>query len=252
MKSDVPVLYKTKLCKKYMQNGYCPYGVRCQFIHGKDAKMPSSGENSPQGKNAFIQGNIFGQEGPIQADKKSPKKQRSPARDNSASGSSDNDSELCYSMISSSLMQQQEKVATQAQGTCSSFDQSDDLSQDAQKQISYSDLLIHNVNISLQEHQKKLAMYKKRFSRKPDTGLPGVKQVFDVKKIEAETGVLQPELQYMNFYQGQASRMKCFSDIADDNSLFTAEGEEEEECAGNSYYHCDASQYEFYLHDITE
>jgi hypothetical protein len=198
MKSDVPVLYKTKLCKKYMQNGYCPYGVRCQFIHGKDTKMPSSGENSPQGKNAVMQGNIYDQEGLTQADKKSPKQQRSPARDNSAGGSSDNDSELCYDMISSSLVQQQEKIAAP---TCSSFEEMDDLSQDAQKNIIYSDLLIHNVNISLQEHQKKLAMYKKRFSRKQDTVLPGVKQVYDVKKIEAETGVLQPELQYVNSYE---------------------------------------------------
>ena len=33
VKSDVSVLYKTKLCKKFSQNGYCPYGVRCQFVH---------------------------------------------------------------------------------------------------------------------------------------------------------------------------------------------------------------------------
>ena len=58
-KSDVPVLYKTKLCKKYMQNGYCPYGQRCQFIHGRDARMLSSIENSPQGKNAVLPANIF-------------------------------------------------------------------------------------------------------------------------------------------------------------------------------------------------
>jgi len=94
-------------------------------------------------------------------------------------------------------------------------------------------------------------MYKKRFTRKQDTPITGVKPVLDVKKLEVETGVLQPELQYMNFYQEQVSRMKCFSDITDDNSLFTNESEEEEECTENSYYHCDASQYEFYLHDMT-
>ena len=33
VKTDVSSLYKTKLCKKYSANGYCPYGVRCQFIH---------------------------------------------------------------------------------------------------------------------------------------------------------------------------------------------------------------------------
>jgi butyrate response factor 1 len=33
VKTDVSVLYKTKLCKKYSANGYCPYGMKCQFIH---------------------------------------------------------------------------------------------------------------------------------------------------------------------------------------------------------------------------
>jgi len=33
IKSDVSILYKTKLCKKFSTNGYCPYGMRCQFIH---------------------------------------------------------------------------------------------------------------------------------------------------------------------------------------------------------------------------
>jgi hypothetical protein len=35
IKSDVSSQYKTKECKKYAQNGYCPYGLRCQFIHGQ-------------------------------------------------------------------------------------------------------------------------------------------------------------------------------------------------------------------------
>jgi len=33
VKTDVSANYKTKLCKKYSMNGYCPYGLRCQFIH---------------------------------------------------------------------------------------------------------------------------------------------------------------------------------------------------------------------------
>lgn len=33
IKTDVSILYKTKMCKKYSTNGYCPYGMRCQFIH---------------------------------------------------------------------------------------------------------------------------------------------------------------------------------------------------------------------------
>jgi hypothetical protein len=41
IKSDVSAQYKTKECKKYAQNGYCPYGVRCQFIHGQKDYMAS-------------------------------------------------------------------------------------------------------------------------------------------------------------------------------------------------------------------
>jgi len=33
VKTDVSILYKTKLCKKFSTVGHCPYGVRCQFIH---------------------------------------------------------------------------------------------------------------------------------------------------------------------------------------------------------------------------
>ena len=33
VKTDVSHNYKTKFCKKFAANGYCPYGVRCQFIH---------------------------------------------------------------------------------------------------------------------------------------------------------------------------------------------------------------------------
>jgi len=49
IKTDVSVLYKTKLCKKYSTNGYCPYGMRCQFIH----EMPQEKQvNAPEFKPA--------------------------------------------------------------------------------------------------------------------------------------------------------------------------------------------------------
>ena len=40
VKTDVSVLFKTKLCKKYSTNGYCPYGIRCQFIHDISEACP--------------------------------------------------------------------------------------------------------------------------------------------------------------------------------------------------------------------
>jgi hypothetical protein len=50
VKSDVSSLYKTKLCKKYIQIGYCPYGARCLFIHGdKSTTFQLLGDGSPSG-----------------------------------------------------------------------------------------------------------------------------------------------------------------------------------------------------------
>lgn len=96
----------------------------------------------------------------------SSQKAESPERNNSARTPSDNDSDLCYSRISSSLERQQNEVAAPVQPASSPFEQASICSAESYKKIAYGDLLIHNVNISLQEHQKKLAMYKKRFSRK--------------------------------------------------------------------------------------
>ena len=74
-------------------------------------------------------------------------------------------------------------------------------------------------------------MYKKRFTRKSDD--VGTKSAPDLKEIEADCGILQPELQYMNNYFGQVSRMKCFSDITEpedkENSLFSSDLDDEEE-----------------------
>jgi hypothetical protein len=40
VKTDVSVLFKTKLCKKYSSNGYCPYAQKCQFIHDISEAAP--------------------------------------------------------------------------------------------------------------------------------------------------------------------------------------------------------------------
>ena len=35
MKQEKKGAYKTKLCKQFFYDGYCPYGARCQFSHQK-------------------------------------------------------------------------------------------------------------------------------------------------------------------------------------------------------------------------
>lgn len=39
MKTNLPVNYKTKMCRKYQMNNYCPYGTRCQFKHGVNDQL---------------------------------------------------------------------------------------------------------------------------------------------------------------------------------------------------------------------
>jgi hypothetical protein len=57
IKTDVSVLYKTKLCKKYSTNGYCPYGMKCQFIHdlneGQQTDSKSSFKKGEPAKNNY-------------------------------------------------------------------------------------------------------------------------------------------------------------------------------------------------------
>lgn len=48
VKSDVSAQYKTKECKKYAQTGYCPYGQRCQFIHGPKDQPVQQASQAPQ------------------------------------------------------------------------------------------------------------------------------------------------------------------------------------------------------------
>lgn len=112
--------------------------------------------------------------------------------------------------------------------------------------ISYSEILVHNINISLQEHQKKISIYKKKFARKQEPAVYGVKQIQDMKKLEQESGVMQPDIQYMNNYSESTSRMKCFSNITGGDFLF-----DEPETTTENYHHCDANQYEFFLDHIT-
>ena len=53
--------------------------------------------------------------------------------------------------------------------------------------------------------------------------------------------VYEPELQYMNVYQGKSKRLTCFQNISD-QPFFTP----------NNYQVCDASKYENHLNQIQQ
>ena len=54
IKSDVSALYKTKQCKKYLVNGFCPYGQRCQFIHGEQEEAVFLEYSAPPAQYDFV------------------------------------------------------------------------------------------------------------------------------------------------------------------------------------------------------
>ena len=70
------------------------------------------------------------------------------------------------------------------------------------KSVPYSDVVLHCINVSLQEQQKKLAMYQKKVDKK--VGLKA--------KVES-SGCCSPDFQYMNIYKNQKQRLSCFKNI---------------------------------------
>ena len=95
----------------------------------------------------------------------------------------------------------------------------------------YSEIVVHCINVSLQEQQKKLAMYLKRIEKKA-----GLKA-----KIESSCGLYTPDFQYMNIYQNQKPRLSCFRNIKLEDTY------DEFDQENILYNHCDASSYENYL-----
>jgi hypothetical protein len=84
--------------------------------------------------------------------------------------------------------------------------------------------------VSLQEQQKKLAMYQKKVDKK--VGLKA--------KVE-NSGSCSPDFQYMNIYKNQQKRLSCFKDIQLEE---TSEQELDEEKV------LDASSYEAHLETL--
>jgi hypothetical protein len=46
LKTNINPNYKTKKCIQFYENGYCPYGIRCQFLHKEQF---SSTDNPTEG-----------------------------------------------------------------------------------------------------------------------------------------------------------------------------------------------------------
>lgn len=74
-------------------------------------------------------------------------------------------------------------------------------------------MLEHSINVSVQEHLKKIAVYQKHMAKT---------QLRKVNLLEAEnSGVATPDLQYMNIYKSLSRRMACFKRITEESEQIT-------------------------------
>lgn len=184
IKSDVSILYKTKMCKKYSMNGYCPYGMRCQFIH--DLAEAGQVAMAPPQKKAEI----------------SPAPQvqklevaKAPLSINSAAFQVNKETK--QATVAVPMVGMGRGAIQAASGTGGFGNRQAAAALDLQKVI-YKDILIHNLHVSIQESQKKSKMYQKKLSKK--------RQDF----------ICPPDMQYMNIYKQSAKRLSVFEDVSKD------------------------------------
>lgn len=140
IKTDVSNLYKTKLCKKYSANGYCPYGMRCQFIHDINEAQPTEKKADPVKAPEFVP--------------------NAPA-----TSSLSINSEAFKADPATQYKVLQDQPLAKATNKGGFGNQQTSLAFAAPK-IVYRDTLVHCMHVSIQEYQKKLKMYQKKVSKK--------------------------------------------------------------------------------------
>ena len=98
--------------------------------------------------------------------------------------------------------------------------------------VVYRDVLVHSINLSVQEYQKKLKMFQKKVTKKQQ-----------LEKVQ------QPEINYMNIYTQSVPRLSCFSSITSKYSA--SEGVlEYETYQEGGYFYGDATAYEHQLDKV--
>lgn len=138
IKTDVSVLYKTKLCKKYSTMGYCPYGMRCQFIH----------DVAEANHNGIVA---------IQNQKPMPVKK------------------LEVTSAEFEPKQDQARASASVPKNCGAIQPASGTGGFGNKQtatafkevkVVYKDIFVHNLHVSIQEFQKKQKMFQRKVFKK--------------------------------------------------------------------------------------
>lgn len=190
--------FRTEMCKNFEQSGHCPFGDRCSFAHSKNQIMVRTdlpvnyktklcrkyqlNGSCPYGSRCQFKHGVndhFARPGRKFSEEIEPK----------------NDSYFAETFRCNVEQAKFDKVPK------------------------YADILVHCLNVSVQEHVKKVALYE--------------------KKSDGSTQVGEPEYQYMNIYQKATKRLNVFSAIA----LESSDSEDEDQHFG------DAASYEKFLHE---
>ena len=154
VKTDVSVLFKTKLCKKYSSNGYCPYGQKCQFIHDISEAAPevrSQIEQQVAGNKFFIK--IVGTEKNLVSFAE-PEQEFAPVVEEVSTTVS---ATPAFSILDSSMASIGTSVHVH-QKVGAFGNKSANFALQAEK-LDFSEIVVHNLNVSIQEFQKKTKMF---------------------------------------------------------------------------------------------
>lgn len=157
VKTDVSVLFKTKLCKKYSSNGYCPYGQKCQFIHDISEAAPEVRSQIEQ----QIAGNKFFS---VVTEKNlvlEPEKEFAPVVEEVSMTVS---ATPAFSILDSSMASISASVHVH-QKVGAFGNKSANFALQAEK-LDFSEIVLHNLNVSIQEFQKKTKMFQKKATGK--------------------------------------------------------------------------------------
>lgn len=148
IKSDVSAQYKTKECKKYAQNGYCPYGMRCQFIHGQKENFVSpQSQTTASSSQKDISVSDFNATFVME-----DKINLTPQGNDTLNSSGKNFFEFIN--IQNKTIKSKQILLKKPTTTVNA------------KKAPYTEIFAHCINVSLQEQQKKLSMYQKKIEKK--------------------------------------------------------------------------------------
>ena len=199
VKTDVSQNYKTKFCKKFAANGYCPYGVRCQFIHDV-AEVPSDMlENIKSKPLSRKERKLANKARKVQEGPQEESSQLTDSPSSTANSSDTPAAEAWNVKVPEFNPPKASKTTVKEPAHIGLGNKAFSVAMAQQEKLDYQEVLVHCVKMSVQEFQKKQKMLR--------------------------TGELTetPSIDYVNIYQDRLPRLSLFKNITRDTDLVDAD-----------------------------